>query len=87
MGSDHRISIERNRNGYEVSVSDPKIIESNNKNRGEGVVWKSPCTEYQFDDKAQVMAFVEKVFDDALPGPSDEYSAAFDAAAKEAKTP
>lgn len=79
--SEYRITIERNRNGFEVSVCDPEIIKSNHKNRGEGVSWKSPYSEYQFAKKDQVLKFVEKVFDKALP--EDEYAAAFDKAAKE----
>lgn len=75
------IRIERNRNGYEVTVTDPEVVKKNNINRGEGVVWQSPHREYQFATKQQVMKFVDKVFDQALP--ADEYNAAFDKAAKE----
>ena len=83
---DCSIRIERNRNGFEVSVTDPEIAKQNDDSGSRlAKPWKSPHTEYQFETKDQTLAFVEKVFDKALPDPGEEYSAAFDAAAKEAK--
>jgi hypothetical protein len=80
------IRIERERNGFSVSASDPAIVEANNKRNGKGYdgpsEWKDPNVEFQFDTKAQVLAFLEKAMDIALP--ADEYSSAFDKLAKEA---
>lgn len=83
MYDDCCISIERDRNGYEVTVADPKIVKQNQDKKSSDP-WQSPSVEYQFDTKEQVLEFVTKVFDDALP--ADEYSAAFDKAAKEVKS-
>jgi len=71
------VRIERNGNGYEVSVTDPDIAK---KNQGDGP-WTDPCVEYNFDTWDQVKTFLDKVVDKALP--ADEYSRAFDKAAKE----
>lgn len=80
------IRIERERNGFKVCASDPAIIEANNKRRGKDYdgpsEWKDPNVEFSFDTKEQVMAFLEKAMDIALP--ADEYSSAFDKLAKEA---
>ena len=86
VGSDCSIRIERNRNGFEVSETDPEIAKQNDDSGScTAKPWKSPYTEYQFEDKAQTLAFVEKVFDKALPDPVEQYGRAFDDAAKEAK--
>lgn len=79
------IRIERERNGFSVSASDPAIIAENEKRReGDGPCppWKDPNVEFQFDTKEQVLAFLTKAMDIALP--TDEYSSAFDKLAKEA---
>lgn len=78
------IEIERNKNGYEVTVTDPKIVAANEARDGKGIAttWKSPEIEYQFTTKEQVLAFIESAFDDALP--EEAYSSTFDKLAKEA---
>lgn len=79
------IEIERNKNGYEVTVTDPKIVAANQARDGKGNSvgeWKSPEIEYQFQTKEQVLAFITSAFDDALP--EEEYSSTFDKLAKEA---
>ena len=82
------IRIERERQGFCVRATDPKIEAANSaRDRGKGDVvapWKDPNVEFKFDTKAQVLAFVDKAIDIALP--ADEYSTAFDKAAKEAMT-
>lgn len=83
---EHCIKIERNRNGYEVTVTDPKIIEENEKGReGSAISWKSPHLDYQFQTKDEAMKFVTEVFDDVLPAADEQYAAAFDKAAEEAR--
>jgi len=80
------IRIERERDGFKVVASDPKI-EAQNRARdskdGPSAPWKDPNVEFLFDTKAQTIAFVEKAIDIALP--ADEYTTAFDKLAKEAK--
>lgn len=80
------IRIERERNGFSVSASDPAIVEANNKRDTKGYSgpseWKDPNVEFQFDTKEQVLAFLTKAMDIALP--ADEYTSAFDNLAKEA---
>lgn len=82
------IRIERERQGFCVRATDPKIEEANRKrdHKCDGPVapWKDPNVEFKFDTKEQVLAFVNKAIDIALP--ADEYSTAFDKAAKEAMT-
>lgn len=80
------IRIERERNGFSVSATDPAIQKQNEvrDKSGDGpcAPWKDPNVEFQFDTKAQVMAFLDKAMDVALP--ADEYSSTFDKLAKEA---
>jgi len=78
------IRIERERNGFSVNATDPAIVEANNKRRNDDgpSEWKDPSVEFQFDTKEQVLAFLTKAMDIALP--ADEYSSAFDKLAKEA---
>lgn len=80
------IRIEREREGYEVTCTDPKIEEQNRQrdsSSGPSGPWKDPNVEFYFETKEQVVAFVEKAIDIALP--PDEFSTAFDKLAKEAK--
>lgn len=81
------IRIERERDGYSVTVTDPAIVAANQKrNSGDGPSvgeWKDPNIEFEFTTKAEVVAFIEKAMDTALP--AEEYSTAFDKFAKEAK--
>lgn len=79
------IRIERERNGFSVSATDPAIAAENDKRCEGGSTsqpWKDPSVEFQFDTKEQVLAFLTKAMDIALP--ADEYSSAFDKLAKEA---
>jgi len=79
--------IERNKNGYEVTVTDPAIVAANEKSRSSDGPsdWKNPDVEYQFQTKDQVLAFVTAAFDKALP--EEEYSSTFDKLAKDAAKP
>jgi hypothetical protein len=80
------IRIEREREGYSVTVTDPEIQKANDArtNRGDGPMgsWTDPQVEYSFADKAAVMKFLEKAMDIALP--ADTYTSAFDKLAKAA---
>ncbi len=80
------IRIERERTGYTVHATDP-AIEKQNQERDESknrtyIPWKDPQVEFKFDTKEQVLKFVERAMDIALP--ADTYSSAFDKIAKEA---
>lgn len=82
------IRIERDRNKFTVRASDPEIRKANRareKSDSGSTVgeWKDPDVEYSFDTKEQVLKFVEKAIDIALP--EEDYSTAFDKLAKEAQ--
>lgn len=81
------IRIKRDRNGYSVRVTDPKVQEANRKRdtikSGEPCSpWQDPEIEYNFTTKEQTLTFITSVIEDALP--VDDFSAGFDKAAKEA---
>lgn len=84
MGYDS-IRIERERAGFCVHVTDPEIAKANReRNKGDCAPcgeWKDPNVEYTFETKEQVLKFIDKAMDIALP--ADEYSSAFDKLAKE----
>lgn len=78
------IRIERERGGFSVRVTDPEIVAANRANsKSDGPSdWTDPDVEFPFETKEQVLAFLDKAMDKALP--ADEYSSAFDKIAKEA---
>ena len=82
--SDGCIRITRERQGFSVTVDDPEIQAANDKARGSDgpYSWKDPSTDFDFETKDQVLAFLEAAIDKALP--ADTYSSAFDKIAKEA---
>lgn len=71
------VKIERARNGYEVTVTDPKIVEYNRKKKMDET-WRNPEVSYVFKSIEEVQKFLGKALDKALP--LDEYTASFDAA-------
>lgn len=81
-GSMGCIRIERSNSGFEVHLTDPEIQAQNDKNK-EGDNWQDPCVEYTFENKDQVLAFLDKALDIALP--ESEYSSSFDKLAEEAQ--
>lgn len=82
--SDFRVCIERMQNGYEVSLSDPKIVKANNTRDKNGYTpYRDPTVEYAFKDVDEVLAFLKENLDKALP--ANDFSSAFDAAAKAAQ--
>jgi len=83
----NRIRIERERNGYEVSCTDPAIQKANEARNKSGATdccepWQDPEVEFSFDTKEQVLKFLESAMDVALP--ADTYTSEFDKLAKEA---
>lgn len=77
---DYVCKIERLANGYEVEITDPKIVAANKKSTGLSKGWKDPKVCYAFKTIKEVLAFLEKNLDKALP--LDEYESSFDMAAK-----
>ena len=79
------IRIERERDGFEVTCTDPAIVKANQARdtAGDGPrdPWRDPNVEFMFDTKEQVLKFLEKAMDIALP--ADTYTTAFDKIAKE----
>lgn len=84
MGSYSSIRISRERTSYSVCVTDPAIVAQNQANsKSDGPSdWQDPDVEYDFADKAAVLAFLDKAMDIALP--EDTYTSTFDKLAKEA---
>lgn len=74
------IRIERAANGFEVEMTDPKIA-AENKKTGPDKPWKDPCVSYVFKTSAEVVSFLQKNLEKAIP--MDEYSSSFDAALEE----
>jgi hypothetical protein len=81
--SDYVCKIERLQNGFEVEIRDPKIAEQNNKKSKPGTVtaWKDPNVSYAFKTVKEVLDFLDKNLEKALP--MDEYESSFAEAAKE----
>ena len=80
------IRISRDRGNFQVRATDPEIEKANrarDSKDGPSSPWQDPEVEYTFETKEQVLAFVEKAIDIALP--VDNYASAFDKLAKEAK--
>ena len=67
--------IERATNGYTVCLSDPAIKKANAKPDSK---WRDPECEYVFKSIDEVLVFLKKNLDKALP--KSEYDTSFDAA-------
>lgn len=79
------VRIERLKNGFEVEMRDPEIVKANNapsKNNAPRP-WKDPNVGYVFKTVDEVLAFLKKNLDKALP--EDEFDSSFDAATEEAE--
>lgn len=72
------IRIERLANGYEVEITDPAIVKANQSRQG-SKPWRNPKINYAFKTVEEVLAFLSKNLEKALP--MDDYSTSFDAAA------
>ena len=83
------IRIDRNRSGgFTVRATDPEIAKANRmrhtKNEAVPVDdWKDPEVSYEFSKKEQVLEFLDKAMNIALP--PDEFSSVFDKLAREVK--
>jgi len=74
-----RVCIERIRNGFEVTVTDPKIVKQNNTRDKNGYApYKDPQVEYGFKNVKEVLTFLEANLEKALP--AESYSSTFDSA-------
>lgn len=76
-----RVVIERVANGYEVEVTDPKIAKKNSGPQPIDGPYRSSQKEYVFKTIEEVLAFLTKNLDKALP--VDEYDSSFDEAIAE----
>lgn len=74
------LRIEKLENGYEVEISDPKIIAANKKPKSQ---YQDPWKGYAFTTAEEVKNFVGEHLDSLKPPPDadEEYSDAFKAAA------
>lgn len=76
--SQYICKIERLANGYEVEMTDPAIKSANASGKGP---WKDPEVCYAFSTVKEVLGFLEKNLEKAVP--MDEYGSTFDQAAQE----
>lgn len=72
---DYCCRIEKMTNGYEVELCDPAIVKKNSSSKG---TYANPMKSFCFNTIEEVLAFLKKNLDKALP--DDEYSSSFDAA-------
>ena len=82
--SDYVCRIERLANGFEVELTDPKIVAQNQKRDTKGMSmgpWKDPKVGYAFKNVDEVCAFLKTNLDKAMP--LDEYGSNFDTAVDE----
>lgn len=85
--SEYVCRVERLANGYEVELTDPKIVEQNNSasKLGSGSKpWRDPKVCYAFKTVKEVLDFLSKHLETALP--MNEYENSFAEAAKEMET-
>lgn len=78
MSNSCTIRIERLANGWTVRMTDPKIVEANNKRSEKSnysTPWKDPEVTFAFDDSKGVMKFLQANLEKALP--VDEYDTSF----------
>jgi hypothetical protein len=83
---DYCCRIEKMSNGYEVEIKDPAIVRANSKrdnSKGPYVPYKDPMRSFVFKTTAEVVAFLTKNLDKAMP--DDEFDSSFDAAVSESE--
>lgn len=73
-------SIERLANGYEVEITDPKIVKEN-RSSSPNRPWRNPKKSYGFKTVEEVLTFLKANLDKALP--EDDYGSTFNLAAQE----
>lgn len=72
------VRIERLANGWSVRMTDPKIVEANNKRSTKGgdyAPYRDPEVTFAFDDAKGVLAFLNANLEKALP--TDEFDTSF----------
>ena len=82
--SDYVCRIERLANGFEVELTDPKIVAQNQKRDTKSISmtpWKDPKVGYAFKTVDEVCMFLKTNLDKAMP--LDEYGSTFDAAVED----
>lgn len=80
--------ISKHRNGYEISITDPKIVEANRKRDNAKkdapyVPWRDPQVSYVFKSVKELVTFLTDNLEKAVP--TDEFSSSFDKAAAAAE--
>lgn len=77
MSNSCTIRINRLANGWSVQMTDPKIVEANNKRSDKSgyTPWKDPEVTFAFDDAKGVLEFLNANLEKALP--TDEYDTSF----------
>ena len=78
MSSDCRIIISRLANGWTVRMTDPKIVEKNQKRDGKNgsyAPWQDPEVTFAFDTPKDVLKFLNANLEKALP--VDEFDTSF----------
>ena len=78
--SEYCCRIEKMSNGYEVEIKDPEIVKKNAKRDTKTgyTPYKDPTKSFVFKTVKEVLDFLEKNLDKALP--DDEYETSFDLA-------
>lgn len=79
--SDHCCRIERAANGYEVEITDPKIVKANRERKDGMGGWRSPTVTFVFEDIEGVLTFLKDNLDKALV--QDDFSTTFALASAE----
>ncbi len=72
------VRIERMANGFEVEITDPAIVKANQSSKDK---WRDPNISYAFKTVREVVAFLSRNLEKALP--VDDYTSSFDKAADE----
>jgi len=72
------VRIERMANGYEVEITDPEIVKANESSKDK---WRDPNVSYAFKTPREVVTFLSRNLEKALP--LDDYTTSFDKAANE----
>lgn len=73
--------IEKHRNGYEISINDPKIVAENRKKRDskDYTPWRDPMVSYVFKTVEELTTFLSENLAKAVPE-DDTYASSFDKA-------
>lgn len=75
------LRIEKLDNGFEVEIRDQKAVKRNSASINKPTPYVNPWRSYAFKNTKEVVAFIEKNLDKAVP--DDTFSSSFDEAAAE----